>query len=360
MAHDEHMDTFSLFATALLALIAGILIGYLLAHQRRGAQGEADLAAANATSRALAPVALSLDKFDARLRDLEASRIEWHAQLREQVADVRQSNLSLRQETATLAAALRRPHVRGQWGEMHLKRTVELAGMIDRCDFDTQVSTRTADGLIRPDMVVHLAGGTSVVVDAKVPLDAYLDVVESQDPEEISAHQLRHVRQVRTHIDQLSAKSYWAQFDATPEFVVLFLPNESFLSAALETDQTLLEHAARKKVVLATPTTLIALLRTVSYGWTQQQLADNAREIQYTARELYERIGTVAGHFDKLGAHLGRAVGSYNEAVASVESRLIVSARRLSTLGASDETLKSPRTVEATPRKFPETASSEQ
>jgi DNA recombination protein RmuC len=344
------MEAFPLLLTALLALVAGLSIGYLLGGRRAPTASARDLSLSRAaTAQAVEPVRESLDRFGERLRQLESSRIEWHTQLREQVDAVRVTSDSLRKETASLATALRRPQVRGRWGEMHLKRTAELAGMLDHCDFELQVTTH-GDSVLRPDMVVRLAGDKRVVVDSKVPLDAYLDAVQADTEAEAAEHLRRHVRQVRTHIDQLAAKSYWAQFDQTPEFVVLFVPGESILSAALEAEPTLLEHASAKKVVLATPTTLIALLRTVAYAWTQEQLAANAREIQTIAREMYDRIGTVAGHVDRLGRSLETTVKSYNDAVSSIESRFLVTARRFNALHVADAPLESPRLVESTPR----------
>ena len=351
------MDTSSLIITVVLALVAGLAVGLLIGSQalrRNEATAVDHLGLSNvATASAVAPVRESLDRFTERLGQLESSRIEWHAQLREQVDAVRLTNDSLRKETSSLATALRRPQVRGQWGEMHLKRTAELAGMIDRCDFDLQVSVRDGeDLLLRPDMVVRLAGGKQVVVDSKVPLDAYLDAAQTDDEDESAAHLRRHVRQVRTHIDQLAGKTYWKQFDQTPEFVVLFVPGESFLSQALETEPTLLEYAAQKRIVLATPTTLIALLRTVAYAWTQEHLADNAREIQSIAREMYERIGTVADHVDGLGRSLSAAVSGYNDVVGSIESRFLVTARRFADMQVGDGPVPTPRIVEKTPRSL--------
>lgn len=344
----------TLLVLVLVAALAGV-VGFLLGSRRAPVApttidpGQLELAR-DATSQAVAPVKDSLDRFDRRLQALEDARIEAHGQLREQVAGMRLTNESLRRETAALATALRRPQVRGSWGELHLKRTVELAGMVERCDFDLQVSTRSEDSLLRPDMVVHLAGDKSVVVDSKVPLDAYLDLVEAEDADEQAHHLGRHVKQVRHHVDQLSAKQYWAQFDTAPEFVVLFLPGEAFLSAALESDPTLLEYAANKKIVLATPTTLIALLRTIAHAWTQEQLAHDARAILEAGRELHVRVGTVATHLDKLGAALEKAMKSFNDTVASIESRVLPSARRLGTLTVADAEVVSPRIGEATPR----------
>lgn len=341
----------------IFALVTGLAVGLLVGSRalRRNHTTAVDhlgLSTA-ATATAVAPVRESLDRFTERLQQLESSRIEWHTQLRAQVDAVRLTNESLRKETSSLATALRRPQVRGRWGEMHLKRTAELAGMIDRCDFDLQVSVRDGeDALLRPDMIVRLAGGKQVVVDSKVPLDAYLDAAQADDEEEAAAHLRRHVRQLRQHIDQLAAKSYWKQFDQAPEFVVLFVPGEAFLSQALETEPTLLEYASQKKVVLATPTTLIALLRTVAYAWTQEHLAENAREIQSIAREMYERIGTVATHVDGLGRALSGAVSGYNDVVGSIESRFLVTARKFAELHVADEPIESPRIVDKTPRSL--------
>jgi len=339
-----------LLVAVALALVAGLAVGLLLGSRtlRRhdlSAVDQLSLSTA-ATSQAVAPVKESLDRFDARLRDLETTRTRWHSQLREQVEAVRQSGDSLRRETASLATALRRPQVRGRWGEMHLRRAVELAGLVERCDFDLQTTVRDGDATWRPDMVVRLAGNKQVVVDSKVPLDAFLDATECEDDDERAAHLQRHARQLRSHVDALAAKAYWKQFDRAPEFVVLFVPAESFLSQALETDPSLLEHAAVRRVVLATPTTLIALLRTVAYAWTQESLTANAREIHRLARELYDRLGKVGDHVDKLGRSLSGAVGSYNDAVASLESRVLVSARRLADLDVTDAPLDSPQLID--------------
>ncbi|MBK5217307.1 MAG: DNA recombination protein RmuC [Propionibacteriales bacterium] len=348
------MNASSLGLIVALALITGLAVGILIGSRvlRRDEASASDHLglATSATANAVAPVKESLDRFDHRLRDLEASRIQWHSQLREQVEAVRLTGEGLRKETSSLATALRKPQVRGQWGEMHLKRTAELAGMVDRCDFNLQVSVRDGDNLLRPDMIVQLAGDKQVVVDSKVPLDAYLDAAQSETDDEYQAHLARHVRQVKTHIDSLAAKSYWKQFDQAPEFVVLFVPVESFLSQALEAEPTLLEYAAQKKVVLATPTTLIALLRTVAYAWSQEKLAANAREVQSLARELYERIGTVSTHLESLGKSLVSSVANYNKTVASIESRVLVTARKFNEFEIGSEPINDPRFVEETAR----------
>ena len=343
------MDVLPLVVCVTLALGAGLCLGILIG-SRALRRHDADTAerlgiAASATSQAVAPVKESLDRFGERLRVLESSRVEWHAQLREQVESVRRTSELLRRETASLATALRRPQVRGRWGEMHLKRAVELAGLVEQCDFEQQATVTGDESTVRPDLVVHLAGGKQVVVDAKVPLGAFLDAAEADESEQ-AQHVLRHARQLRTHVDSLARKAYWRRFDPTPEFVVLFVPGEAFLSYALESDPSLLEHAARQRIVLATPTTLIALLRTVAYAWTQDRLAGSAQELHALARELYDRLGTLGGHIDKLGRSLTTAVGSYNSAVASLESRVLVSARRLSELDTGAEPLDSPTPVD--------------
>lgn len=354
------MDTFTITLTIVLAAAAGAALGIIgwTALRSRGefAYGRLDRTAesysntANGTHPADEQLRASLQDFSERLRQLETGRIESHAQLREHVDAVRRTNDDLRRETASLSTALRRPHVRGQWGEMHLRRTVEITGMVEHCDFDLQVSVNDDGQTLRPDMVVRLAGGRTVVVDAKAPLEAYLDAVENQDDAEQYLH--KHAEQIRSHVDALAAKSYWRQFENSPEFVVLFLPSEPILSAALEIQPGLLEHASGKKVVLATPTTLIALLRTIAYAWTQAELAENARQILHEAQNLYDRIGVFAGHFDRVGNALDKAISSYNDAVGSMETRLLVSARRLNALGIGSEDVSSSQQVDTSARMF--------
>jgi DNA recombination protein RmuC len=293
-----------------------------------------------------------LDRLHDRMRDLEHQRVSWQSTLHQQVDEVRHSTDTLRRETSALATALRKPQVRGQWGELHLRRSIELAGMVERCDFSQQVHLTGDDGSLRPDVVVNLAGGKSIVVDAKVPLAAYLDAVGTEDLDQQQVHLAHHARQLRAHIDQLSAKAYWRALDATPEFVVLFLPAESFLSAALEAEPTLLEYAASHNVVLATPTTLIALLRTVAHGWTTEVLAERTREIHQLGRDLYSRLGTVGRHLDKLGRSLKSSVESYNSAVGSLENRVLVTARHFSDVAELDEELTAPRPVDEAPRSL--------
>ncbi len=250
-------------------------------------------------------------------------------------------------QTNRLVTALRAPQIRGRWGEIQLERVVELAGMVRHCDFDTQVSKEG----VRPDLLVYLAGGKQIVVDAKVPFAAYLDAAQTEDPAAREQHLTRHARQLRTHIDQLADKTYWESFDPTPEFVVLFVPGDPFLDAALTADSGLLEHAFARNVILATPTTLIALLRTIAHTWRQEALSQDAAKIHQLGRELYSRPGTVGAHLDRLGSQLGKAVDSFNLTVASMESRVTVTARKLHDLDVFDGDVTEVSAVDSWPRR---------
>jgi len=279
------------------------------------------------------PVRESLARMDTEIRDLEKARSEAYGNLSTQVSSLLDAQRDLRAEAEKLARALRAPSVRGRWGEMQLKRVVEMAGMVERCDFFTQETAGGEGGRLRPDLRIQLPGGKNIIVDAKAPLQAYLESLDAAS-EEARAEKLRqHAAQVRAHLSQLANKSYWEQFRPAPEFVVLFLPGETFFSAALEQDAALIEHGATNRVILATPTTLIALLRAVAYGWNQQQLAENAARINEAARELADRFAVMVGHLARMGDAIRRSVGAYNEAIGSFEGRVMPAARRLRELG---------------------------
>ena len=344
------MDTFPLLLTLALVLAVGLGLGAVIGvlWSRSRPQDDGAVAALQQRVADHAVVQDGLERLQDQLSDLAHDRVAWQAQLHQQVADVRHSTDTLRRETSTLAAALRKPQVRGQWGEMHLRRTVELAGLVDHCDFAEQV--RLDDGRLRPDLVVSLAGGRTIAVDAKAPLAAFLDLTGADDPAEHDQALARLGEHVRKHVADLGSRRYWEALAGTPEFVVLFLPGEAILQAALQAVPDLVEQAAAKNVVLATPSTLIALLRTVAQGWQHELLNAQAQEVQRLGQELHARLGSMAGHLDRVGRSLGASVAAYNQAMGSLEGRVLVSARRFAELGVTSEPLDAPRQVEAVPR----------
>ena len=366
----------SMTVFALLAGIAiGVALGYLLARNRlgtaaatateraRSAQERATIlerAAAERTAIAdgqlaqrfdveqlVGPMRDTLARVEQQLRESDVARARSHAELAQQVEFTRRGAEQLREQTQALVTALQRPEARGRWGEIQLRRVVELAGMAAHVDFDEQV---VIEGGLRPDMVVRLAGGKNVIVDSKVSLAAYLEAASTADEAVRDARLAAHARHLKAHVDQLASKAYWSALPETPEFVVMFVPGEAFLAPALDYDPGLLEHALARRVHIATPTTLVSMLRTVQYAWQQERLSENARAVFDLGRELYDRLSGLGRHFERVGKSLTSAVGSYNQAVGTLETRVLVSARKLAALGVVDAELTAPGAVSETSR----------
>jgi DNA recombination protein RmuC len=295
------------------------------------------------------PLTDQLRRLDERARLLERERTSEYAGLKTHVAEMIRTSEGVRSETAQLVSALRAPQIRGRWGEMQLRRIIETAGMVEHCDFSEQHTVKTSDGVLRPDVVIQLAGGKSVVIDAKVPYESFL-AAQTGDTQTRQAKVVQHAKAVRDHVKKLADKAYWNSFDNSPEFVVMFMPGETLLATAWEADPGLVEFATENHVVIATPTTLIALLRTIAYTWKQDGLAKNAHLVQAIAKELYSRLATMGGHVERLGNALDGAVKAYNQSVGSLEGRVLVSARKLADLKVSEEDLPEPTQIERTPR----------
>jgi DNA recombination protein RmuC len=370
----------------MIGLAVGVALGWLAARARSAAEmarSAAEVARLDATLRAtregearleqamhaltheavrdqqaslnqlLTPLREAIYRYERRVVEVENDRVDAYAELRTEVRQMQAQSAALSTSTGQLVAALRAPTVRGRWGEQQLRRIVEAAGMVEHCDFAEQLAVTGDDGeLLRPDLVVRLAGDRHVVVDAKAPMEAYLTAQEARDERARDGQLDVHAKHLRAHVEQLSAKAYWAAFDSAPEFVVLFVPADPFLDAALQRDPMLLEHAFARNVVIATPATLVALLRTVAFAWRQEALARNAVQVHTLGRELYTRLSTMGAHLTKLGASLGTAVGSYNRLVGSLEARVLVTARKFADLGISPDALPEPDQIETTPRQL--------
>ena len=327
----------------ILLLAVGFLAGLLIG--RRAAPADEP-----SVADALRPLGVTLERVQTQIHAIERERSSSYGELREQVRAMSADSAALRQETGALVTALRAPIVRGRWGEMQLRRIVESAGMLKHCDFLEQPTSTTDDGRVRPDLVVTLTGGRSIVVDAKVPFAGYVEAMDARDEQTRQSRLRAHARHLRAHVDGLAGKDYAARFSPTPDFVVLFVPSDAFLQAALEYDPALLEHAFDRDIVISTPSTLVALLRTVAFTWRQEVVADNAEQVLALGRELHARLATMGGHMARLGAALAAAVGRYNETVGSIERKVLVSARKFTDLEVTTSSLVGPRPIDVASR----------
>lgn len=300
------------------------------------------------------PLNEKLTVFDTRIKEIEKARNDAYGAIREQVRQLAEGQASLGTETRKLVQALRAPKTRGRWGEMQLRQVFDMAGMAENVDYTLEHHMETDEGARRPDAIVQIPGSKSIVIDAKTPLEAYLDALESETPEQQQQHLARHAAQVRQHVKLLSSKAYQDQIPTTPDFVVMFIPGETFVSAAVEADTDLIEYAFERKVLIATPTTLMALVKAIAYGWQQEKMAENAVEVQKVAKELYDRLNTFGKHLDAIGKGLNRSVDHYNKAVASMESRVLPSARKFEAMGVVTQgsEIEAPNAVESQARGF--------
>lgn len=344
------MDLASLLTGLVLGALVGAVVGALAYWRLVGTPAPPVVEPKQDVDQLVRPVAETLARVELHLSEAERQRALAHGELREQVRSMGQTSDLLRTETQSLVTALRAPQVRGRWGELQLRRVVEVAGLVEHCDFSEQVSVMGGDGRLRPDLVVHLAGGKNVVVDAKVPFAGYVEAMNSSDEAVVQQRLTAHARHLRAHIDELSGKAYWEQLAPAPEFVVLFVPAEPFLAAALDHDPALLEYAFERSVVLATPNTLVALLRTVAYTWRQDALTANAQQVLDLGKELHGRLGVLGGHMTKLGNALESTVKSFNQTVGSLETRVLVTARRFTELKVSDDDLAVRAPIDLAPR----------
>jgi DNA recombination protein RmuC len=344
----EMVESFKAHSYEVMERSSKSFLGLAEAHLSKYQEGaKADLEGRQkAIEATLEPLKTVMKQLDVQQREMEKRREGAYSSMQKQIEQMMASDRELRHETSQLVASLRSPQIRGSWGQVHLRRVVELAGLLNQCDFSEQVSMQNEGKTLRPDLVVRLPGDRQIVVDAKTPLNSFIDAADLLDEGEKKRKLLDHAASIRKHIKDLSSKEYWKAFDLSPEYVILFLPAESFFSAALQVDPTLIEVGADQNVIVATPTTLIAILRAVAFGWKQESLSKSAKEISRLGGELYDRLGIVCEHWGKVGRQLGSAVESYNQSVASLETRVLVSAKKLKEFGGITKELPEPEQIE--------------